>query len=168
MPILGRFAVHSVQARKSWYLCGPGVFGNRCFDSVAEPSELSNHLCCVPLLRLLGNGWAPFFVPDSWVQDQPDQPALSVSDGPDGLIVSQSRDAAAIENLEDASFGLDCRVGRLVKNASHVAVALRRPVAVVDAGALFVAGAGTDPRGETFLGRKGCGSGTDFGNDLLR
>ena len=83
------------------------------------------------------------------MQDQPDQPTLSMGNGPDGLIMSQARDRAAIDNLEDTSFGLYCGVGRLIENASHVAVALRRPVAVVHAGALVVAGAGAHPRGES-------------------
>ena len=86
----------------------------------------------------------------------------------DGLIMSQARDRAAIDNVEDASFRPRCRVGRLVENAPHVAVALRRSVAVVHACALFVAGAGAHPRGETFLRRKRRCSGADFGNDLLR
>ena len=87
---------------------------------------------------------------------------------PDGLIMSQARDVAAIDNLEDASFGLYGGIGRLIKNAPHVAVAFWRPVAVVHTTALIVAGAGTYPRGETFLEGKGRGGGTDFGNDLLR
>ena len=102
------------------------------------------------------------------MQDQPDQSTLSMGNRPDGLIMSQARDAAAIHNLEDASFGPGCGVGRLVEKAPHVAVALRRPVAVVHACALFVAGADAHPRGETFLGGKGRCRGTDFGNDLLR
>ena len=81
------------------------------------------------------------------MQDQPDQPTVSMGNGSDGLLVSETWYRAAIDNLEDASFSLDCGVGRLVENAPHVTVALRRSVAVVDAGALFVARAGTHPRG---------------------
>src|SRR5487761_1690892 len=47
----------------------------------------------------------------------------------------------AIDNLEDTSFGLYCGVGRLIENAPHVTVVLRRPVAVVHSRALVVAGA---------------------------
>ena len=43
------------------------------------------------LLGLFGDGWAPFFVTNSLVQDQPDQPALSMGNGPDGLVVSSAR-----------------------------------------------------------------------------
>ena len=42
---------------------------------------------------------APFFVANSPVQDQPDQPTLSMGDGPDRLIVSQAADEAKQERL---------------------------------------------------------------------
>ena len=90
-----------------------------------------------------------------------------MSSGPDGLLVSQARDRAAIHNLEDTSLGLYGGVRSLIEEAPHVAVALRRPMAVVHARALFFTGAGAHPGGETFLGRKGRCRGTDFGNDLL-
>jgi hypothetical protein len=136
-------------------------------DPVAEVSELPDHSRSALLLRLFGDGWAPFFVTDSLVQDQPDQSTLSMSNGPDGLIMSQARDRAAIHDLEDASFGSNCGVGRLVENTPHVAVAMWGPVAVVHTRALVVAGACTNSGGETFLGGKGRCGGTDFSNDLL-
>ena len=49
------------------------------------------------------------------MQDQPDQLTLSVGNRPDGLIMSQARDRAAIDNLEDASFGPGCGVGSLIE-----------------------------------------------------
>jgi hypothetical protein len=52
------------------------------------------------------------------MEDQPDQSTLSMGNRPDGLIMSQARDAAAIHNLEDASFGPGGGVGRLVENAT--------------------------------------------------
>ena len=76
---------------------------------------MSNHSGRALLLGLLGDGWAPFFVTNSLMQDQPDQPALSMGDHPDGLIVSEARDRAAIHNFEDASFGSSCGVGRLIE-----------------------------------------------------
>ena len=139
----------------------------RWFYPIAKRSELPDHCRSALLLRSFRDGWTPFFVTDSLVQDQPDQPTLSTGNCPDGLIMSQARDRAAIHNLEDAFFGLGCGVGRLVENAPHVAVVLRRPVAVVHARALVIAGACTNPGGETFRGRKGRCGGTDFGNDLL-
>jgi hypothetical protein len=47
------------------------------------------------------------------MQDQPDQPTLSMGNGPDRLIVSQARDGTAIHDFEDASFGLGCGVRSL-------------------------------------------------------
>src|SRR2546421_676766 len=102
------------------------------------------------------------------MQDQPNQLTLSMVNGADSLIVSQTQYRAAIDNLEDTSFGLYGGVGRLVENAPHVAVALRRPVVIVNARTLVVARAGAHPRGELLGRRKGCRRGTDFGNDLLR
>ena len=41
-----------------------------------------------------------------------------MGDGPNGLIVSQARDRAAIDDVEDGSFGLDCGV-RVSTIADH-------------------------------------------------
>jgi hypothetical protein len=101
------------------------------------------------------------------MQDEPDQPTLPMGNGADGLVMSQARDRAAIDNLEDASFGLYRGVGSLIEEASHVAVALGRSVALINSRTLLVTRAGTHPRGETFLGGKGRRRGADFGNDLL-
>jgi hypothetical protein len=46
-----------------------------------------------------------------------------MSDRPDGVCVSQSRDEAAVHDGEDRAFGLRGGVGRLVQDASHLAVA---------------------------------------------
>jgi hypothetical protein len=102
------------QSRKSLRLCFVGL-RIRWIDPIAEVSELPDHSRRAPLFRLFGDGWAAFFVTDSLVQDQPDQPTLSMGNGPDGLIVSQARDGAAIHNLEDASFGPGCGVRSLIE-----------------------------------------------------
>src|SRR6266849_6615254 len=83
------FACHWVE--KSLHLCLAGL-RIRWFDPIAESSELPKHLRSAELLRSFGDRWAPFFVTDSLVQDQPNQPALSMGDGSDSLIVSQARD----------------------------------------------------------------------------
>ena len=155
-----------LHGRKSLLLCLAGL-RIRWFDPIAEASELPDHSRSAPLLRLFGDSWASFFVMDSLLQDQPDQPTLSMGNRADSLIVSEARYQTAINHLEDTSFGFHCRVSSLVENASHGAVALGRSVAVVHACALIVAGACTNLGGETFLGRKGRCGGTDFGNDLL-
>ena len=99
----------------------------RRFDPVAKVSQLPNHLRSAPLLRLFVDGGASFFVTDSLVQDQPNQPTVSMGNRPDSLFVSQTRYRTTINNLENSSFSLDCGIGCLVENAPHVAVALRRP-----------------------------------------
>jgi hypothetical protein len=40
------------------------------------------------------------------MQDQPEQTTLSMPNDPDGLIMSEARDATAIDDLEDASFDI--------------------------------------------------------------
>ena len=91
MTHLCRIMLDELQGRKSLRLC-LALLEIRLFDSIAEASELPDHLPSAQLLRSLGDRWAAFLVTDSLVQDQPDQSTLSMGDGPDGLIVSQARD----------------------------------------------------------------------------
>src|SRR5260370_1642609 len=142
------------QGRKSLGLCLAGL-RIRLFDPITEATELQDYASSTVLLRLLGDGWAPFFVTNSPVQDEPDQSTLSMGNRPDGLVMSQAWDRAAIHNFEDASFGPGCGVGALIENTPHVAVAPRRPRAVVHARAFVVPRACPNPRGQTFLQRKG-------------
>src|SRR5712691_9593622 len=114
MTRLRKMMLEELQGRKSLRMCLAGL-RIRWFDPIAEPSELPKHLPSAELLRSFGDRWAPFFVTDSPVQDQPDQPTLSMGDGPNGLIVSQARDRAAIHDLEDASFGFGCGVSSLIE-----------------------------------------------------
>jgi len=86
------------------------------------------------------------------MQDQPDQTTLLMRNDLDSLIMSEARDATAIDDLENASFDFYGSVSSLIEQTPHVAVALRRAVTIVHAGALFFAAAGTDPRREAFLG----------------
>jgi hypothetical protein len=46
------------------------------------------------------------------MQDQPDQTTLSMRNESDGLIMSQSRNGTAIDNLEDISFDFGLVQGR--------------------------------------------------------
>jgi hypothetical protein len=43
------------------------------------------------LLGLFGDRWPSFFVANCLVQDQPEQPTLSMGNGPDGLFVPETR-----------------------------------------------------------------------------
>src|SRR6201984_3820692 len=100
------------------------------------------------------------------MQNEPDQTTLSMVNDPNGLIMPEARDATAIDDLEDASFGFYGGVSSLIEQAPHVTVALRRAVTVVHTSALFFARGGTDPRREAFLGgKRRCGR-ADFGHDF--
>ena len=114
MTQLRKQMLEEIQDRKSPPLGLAGLRIRR-FDPIAEASKLAKHLPSAELLRSFGDRWAPFFVTDSPVQDQPDQSTLSMGNGPDGLIVSQARDRAAIHDLEDASFGPGCGIRSLIE-----------------------------------------------------
>ena len=74
------------------------------FDPVAQISELPNYSAGALIPGLFADCWAPFFVASSLIQDQPDQMTLSMRNDPDGLIMAEARDRAAIDDLEDAFF----------------------------------------------------------------
>ena len=87
MTHLRKKMLEELQGRKSLHLAGSRV---GWLDPISEPSELSNHPPCAELLRSFGGSWAPFFVADSLMQDQPDQSTQSMGDCPDGLIVPEA------------------------------------------------------------------------------
>ena len=86
MTHLRKKMLEELQGRKSL----PGWVEDWVARSDIQPSELSNHPPCAELLRSFGGSWAPFFVADSLMQDQPDQSTQSVGDCPDGLIVPEA------------------------------------------------------------------------------
>src|SRR5204863_7586745 len=88
LAILTRYSTFGSQGRKPWRLCWTGLLGIRWFYSIADASELPDHPCSARLLRLLANSGTTFLVTNSLMKDQPDQSTLSMSNGPDGLIVS--------------------------------------------------------------------------------
>ena len=114
MTRLRKMMLEELQPRKSlrWYLAGLRI---GWFDAIAKASEVPDHLPSAELLRSFGDRWAPFFVTHSLMQDQPDQPTLSMGNGPDCLVVSEVRDRAAIHNFEDASLGSGCSVSSLIE-----------------------------------------------------
>src|SRR5260370_41112004 len=94
------------------------------------------------------------------MQNQPDQTTLSMRNDPDGLIMSEARDATAIDDLEDASFDFYGGGSSLIEKTPHVTGAPRRAVTVVHPRGLLFAGAGNDPRREAFLRlKRRCGRG---------
>ena len=108
------FLLCAEQARKSLRLCLAGLRIG-WFDPIAKASELPDHSCRALLLGLLGDRWTPFFVTDCLVQDQPDQPTLSMSNGPNDLVMSQAWDRAPINNFEDTSFDLHGGIRGLIE-----------------------------------------------------
>jgi len=113
-------------------------------------------------------GGPTFLIPNAFMQDLPNQLTETMADCADRLCMPESRNESAINDREDCAFGPHGGVGRLVQHTSHLTVTMRGAVAVIDAGALFVAGTRADPRGEMFGRWKRRGRGTDFGDDLLR
>ena len=116
--------------RKSLHLCLAGLRIG-WFDPIAEASQLADDSRCALLPRLFGDRWAPFFVTSSLVQDQPDQSTLSMGDGPDGLIMSETRDASVQPGVGrlavDQSFPLRSRVlGMQRWSAEYIDFALNR------------------------------------------
>ena len=85
------------------------------FDLIAQISELPNHSPRALILGSYVDSWASFLVTGSLMQDQPDQTTLSVGNDADGLIMSEARDATAIDNLEDTSFDFYSGVGSLIE-----------------------------------------------------
>ena len=88
----------------------------RQFDPITETSEIPDHPGSPVLLGLFVDFWTSFLVMDSLVQNLPDQTAKPMSYYSDRLVVSQAGYIAAIEDLEDASFVLHRRVGRLIED----------------------------------------------------
>ena len=84
-------------------------------DPIAQISELPNHSPRALISGSFGDCWAAFFVTGSLMEDQPDQTTLSMRNDPDGLIMSEARDATAIDDLEDTSFDFDGGVSRLIE-----------------------------------------------------
>src|SRR6516165_8260880 len=140
----------------------------RQFDPITETSEIPDHPGSPVLLGLFVDFWTSFLVMDSLVQNLPDQTAKPMSYYSDRLVVSQAGYIAAIEDLEDASFVLHRRVGRLIEDAPHLTVTPRGPVAAAHSRRLVIARAGPHPGREISLGGKRRSRATHFGKDLLR
>ena len=68
----------------------------------------------------------------SLVKNHPNEATESVGDRTDGLGVAEARDEPAIHDREDGALRLHRGVGRLIQDASHLAVALETAVTVDD------------------------------------
>src|SRR6266705_3702243 len=89
------------------------------FDSVSEVSECTDHSECAYSLGLLAYRRAAFLIANAFMQENPDQLAQAVCNGPDGFVVPEARHQTTIEDLEDASFAIDGSICSLIQNAAH-------------------------------------------------
>ena len=112
---------------------------------IAQEAQFADHPCRALSPRPFGYRRAPFLITYLPVEKNPDQLAKPMGNHSDGLIMSHARYLAVIQDLEDASFGPRCGVGSLIENPSHLAIALRGPVAVVHSRALVVPRAYSHP-----------------------
>src|SRR5262249_6632746 len=126
LPFSGRTLEHRVE--------NPSCWSSRRFDSIAETTEFPDHSNGATSSRVCVHRRTAFLVSYTPVQNDPDQSAQPMGDGPDGLIVSQPRNQSAVDDLENAALHLNRSVGRLIENASHVTIALRRTVTLRNPG----------------------------------
>src|SRR5262249_20012594 len=110
------------------------------FDTIAETPKFPDHLCGPALGACSGDGRPSLLVRDAVVQDLPHEATEAVCDRPDRLFVAEADHQAAVDKFEDAAFGLDRGIRRLIEEPPHLTIALGRSMAVVDAGALVMAG----------------------------
>src|SRR5450759_4233607 len=148
--------------------CPGGHWNWSAFYAIAELSEFPDHPRRARALRFGTYRRTPFLVADPLVQNQPEQSAESMSDGPDGLLVSQTRQQPAECQLEYAPFGLDRRLCRLIQQPPHMAVPLRRTRAVRLPCALVAARTHPHPRGQRLGHFESRCLRTHFGDHLHR
>ncbi len=103
MTQVRKMMLEELQGRKSLHW-GLALFRSGWFDLISEVSEFAKHLPSAQLLRSLAKPGAAFFISHSFVQNQPDQTALSMGNGPDCLIVPKARNHPAIDDFNDTSF----------------------------------------------------------------
>src|ERR1035437_5597258 len=61
------------------------------FYAIAEFLEFPHHACGARAFGLGTHRWPPFLVADPLMEDHPQHSAESMGDGPDGLLVPQTR-----------------------------------------------------------------------------
>ena len=86
MTRIRKLMLEELQGGKCLHWCR--TVTGRFFDTIPETSKLSDRLPGAQLLRSFADCEATFLVADPFMQDQPNQAALSMGDGPDRLIVS--------------------------------------------------------------------------------
>ena len=95
-----------------------------------------------------GDGWAAFVVRDAVVQNLPHESRKPMRDRSDRLRMAHADDESPVEQLKDTSLGLHRGLGGLIQQSTHLPVATRRAVTMVNTRALVVPWTGPHPGGE--------------------
>src|SRR6201987_3037751 len=114
-------------------------------DSIAKVPKFAVHSISAMSSCFCTHRGTSLFVTHTAMENDPDEAAKPMGNGPDRLIVSQARYQSAIEDLENVSFRLGCGVGSLIQNAPHVAVTLRGAVTLGYFCTFFLARACSNP-----------------------
>src|SRR5260370_36860064 len=84
------------------------------FDSVAKRSEFPDHSCRMALLGLFRHCRAAFFIPNTVMENYPDQVTEAMRNYADCLVMSQARHQTTVHDLEDASLAFDSSIRSLI------------------------------------------------------
>src|SRR6266568_1414626 len=98
----------------------------------------------------------------------PNQAAKTMSNGPDGGLIAQSRQQTPEHALKVTAFLHDSGMRCLVRYSPQIFIALRRATAAVLLRTFLLTGTGSHPRRELRCRRKRTRLGPYFGDDLLR
>src|SRR5205809_4828390 len=101
------------------------------------------------------------------MQNQPYDIAQLMGNGSDGSLMSQAHDPTVIQKFEDAALDLHRRIGTLIQDALHVAVALGRAATLVLFRRLLLPRTPSHPRRQLLFTRKAGRLGAYFRDDLL-
>jgi hypothetical protein len=115
------------------------------FDSIAKVPKFADHSISAMSSCFCTHRGTSLFVTHTAMENDPDEAAKPMGNGPDRLIVSQARYQSAIEDLENGSFRLGRGVGSLIQNAPHVAITLRGTVTLGYFCTFFLARACSNP-----------------------
>jgi hypothetical protein len=111
--------------------------------------------------------WPVFDVVDSLMKDLPGQTALAMGNRPNGLVMPHADDQTVIQQLKYTSFGLHRRIGGLIDDLPHHAVALGGTIVLGYLGRFFPSRAHSDPGCQLARGGKRSRRGADLRNHLL-
>src|ERR1700752_3386736 len=94
--------------------------------------------------------------------------AEAIRNDADCFVMSQAWNETTVHDLEDAPLAFDSSIRSLIESAAHLAVALWRVPAAVQACALFLSRACSSPGGGVLGSGESRCLGPHFGDNLLR